>query len=149
MGRAIWAGAIFTVAVLGCGGTGTGGTGTGGAGATHKPTIHAIDSAPQRHVSVNTSISIGPFSVPDGATVTYTVTDMPTGAAADTMNLAVAADAMVQAGTVPLTGFGVNNGVGSATATTVPLPAGPYDLVAFCNNPVDDCSFSDTITAFY
>jgi|SRR5580692_9310272 hypothetical protein len=148
MGRAIWARAIFAVALLGCGGTGTGGTGTGGQGATHTPSTHAIDMA-QRHVTVNTSISIGPFSVPDGATVTYTVTDMPTGVAADTMNIAVASDAMVQAGTTPLTGFGVNNGVGSATATTVPLPAGAYDLVAFCNNLVDDCSFSDTITAFY
>ena len=130
------------VGLMGCGGS------TDSPGATATPTVHSIDSGNKR-VNVNTSLAIGPFSLPAGATVTYAITDMPTGIGNDTMNVAVVTDAMIQSGATALTGYSPQNGVSSPTGTTMQLPADSYDFWVFCNNLADDCLFSDTVTAFY
>lgn len=134
--------AVF--ALIGCGGSS--GTGTGGPGYT--PTVHGIDSTNQR-VAVNMSLSIGPFDLPMGGAVTYTITDMPSGIGNDTMNFVVVSDAMVKGNSAQLSGYGVQTGVSSTHIVTPQLPADSYDLVAQCNNLVDDCLFNDVITAYY
>jgi hypothetical protein len=135
---AAWA----VVALCGCGGSGSGGPGG------YTPTVHSIDSSNQR-VAVNMSLAIGPFDLPAGATVTYTITDMPTGIGSDTMNFVVVSDAMVRGNSAQLTGYGVQNGVSSTHIVTQQLPADSYDLVAQCGNIIDDCLFNDVITAYY
>jgi len=124
------------VGLVGCGGSG------------RSATVHALDSG-SGQVPAGQSLAIGPFPLPAGATVTYTITDTPTGIGSDTMDFVVASDAMVQSGATTLAGYGVRNGVSSTSATTEPLPRDDYDLVAFCNNFVDDCLFDATITAYY
>jgi hypothetical protein len=132
--------------LVGCGAA-TDGTGTGN---TATPTNHSIDaSTTAKRVQVNGQLAIGPFTLPDGATVTYSITDMPSGVGNDTMNFVVVSDEMVKAQSTQLTGYGVKTGVSSTSATTLPVPADSYDLVAQCNNIVDDCFFADTVTAFY
>jgi hypothetical protein len=56
---------------------------------------------------------------------------------------------MVQSGVTTIAGYGVRNDVSSTSATTEPLPADLYDLVAICHNIIDDCLFNATITAYY
>ena len=124
-----------------------GGCGSSGGSGSH-PTTHALDSG-QGQVPAGQSLAIGPFSVPDGATITYTITDTPTGIGSDTMDFVVASDAMVQSGVTTIAGYGVRNDVSSTSATTVPLPSDDYDLVAFCNNLIDDCIFDAVMTAYY
>jgi hypothetical protein len=140
------------VAVVGFGslvGCGAAADGTDGS-ATVTPTNHPIDaSSTAKRVQVNGQLAIGPFALPSGATVTYTITDMPSGIGNDTMNFVVVSDEMVKAQSTQLTGYGVKTSVSSTTATTLPVPADSYDLVAQCNNLVDDCFFTDTVTAFY
>jgi hypothetical protein len=130
---------------LGCGGTGNDG---GPGGSTYTPSNHSIDTGAKR-LAANDENAIGPFTLPEGATVTYTITDMPTGFGNDTMNFVVVSDAMVQGNSAQLTGYGVQSGVSSTHIVTQALPGDSYDLVVQCNNLVDDCLFSDVITAFY
>jgi hypothetical protein len=85
--------------------------------------------------------------VPDGATITYDVVDMPSGIGADSMDLQVSSAAVVQAASG--TGYGVRKGVASSGATTTPLPADSYFFVVACRNLVDDCLFGETVTATY
>src|SRR5436190_11088188 len=129
---------VVVLLLVGCGSSG------GGSSAT----THALDSG-QGQVPAGQSLAIGPFSVPDGATITYTITDTPTGVGNDTMDFVVASDAMVQSGATTLAGYGVRNGVSSTSAPPVPLPSDDYDLVSICNNIIDDCIFNATITAYY
>lgn len=144
MGREICLTTCAVLALIGCGGSGSGGPG----GTTYTPTVHSVDSSNQR-VAVNMSLAIGPFDLPAGATVTYTITDMPSGIGNDTMNFVVVSDAMVRGNSAQLAGYGLQNGVSSTHIVTPQLPADSYDLVAQCNNIVDDCLFNDAITAYY
>lgn len=128
--------------------TGTGGAGGGTGGQTASPTVHLIDAnGGLRTLKAEQVQVVGPFTVPDGATVTYTITDMPTGIGVDTMNAGIATDATVQASNP--TAYGVAAGVSSTEQTTPALPAGAYDLLVKCANLVDDCYFTDQVTATY
>jgi hypothetical protein len=140
MGRDICVTTCAVLALIGCGGSGSGGPGTS------TPIVHSIDSNNQR-VAVNMSLAIGPFDLPAAATVTYTIKDMPSGIGNDSMNFVVVSDAMVQGNSAQLAGYGLQNGVSSTHIVTPQLPADSYDLVAQCNNIVDDCLFNDVITA--
>jgi hypothetical protein len=142
MKRGVFGAVCVVLALVGCGGSDSGGPGV------PMPSVHAIDSGNQR-VTVGGSLAIGPFALPAGATVTYTITDMPTGIGSDTMNFVVVSDAMVRGNSAQLAGYGVQNGVSSTNIVTQQLPADSYDLVAECNNLIDDCFFSDVITAYY
>jgi hypothetical protein len=134
----------------GSGGGGGGGSGGGGGGGSVPPaaTDHLIDDAAVvRDVPAGSRFAIGPFGVPDGATVTYTLTDMPQGFGVDSMNAGVVEDSESEA-TNP-TAWGEAVGVSSTEQTTPALAAGTYDLLVRCANVVDDCYFTDLVTAFY
>jgi hypothetical protein len=74
---------------------------------------------------------------------------MPSGIGSDTMNFVIVSDAMVKGNSAQLSGYDVQTNVSSTHIVTPQLPADSYDLVAQCNNIVDDCLFADVITAFY
>jgi len=137
--------ALLGVFVVGCGAAGTDGGGGG------SPTTHSIDEGSGlRRVTSGSRLYIGPFTVPAGATVTYSIADMPTGAGSDTMDFVVAAHSMASNPTsVQLQGYGVENNVSSVSTTTAALPAGSYDVFCTCANLVDECFFTDTISALY
>jgi hypothetical protein len=126
---------VVLVAFLGCGGGGGSGT------ASVVPTVHDVDSGDQR-AAIGTLV-IGPFTLPGGATVTYTIVDKPTGLGSDTMDFQITS----ANGSGPA--YGEKTGVSSTGATTSALPADDYALVARCRNIVDDCFFGETITAIY
>lgn len=130
------------VGLVGCGSSGS------GPGGGYTPTVHSLDSG-SGQVAAGEALAIGPWSLPSGATVTYTITDTPTGIGNDTMDFVVVSDAMVQAGVTTLAGYGLRQNVSSTSATTTPLPADVYDLAVICNNIIDDCLFNATVTAFY
>lgn len=130
--------AVVTL-LVGCG---------GGDGGPSGPTVHSISDRSQRAES-GTRLPIGPFALPEGATVTYNIVDMPTGIGDDRMDCVVAAHSDVQAGQDPLSGFGVRTGVSSTGATTPPLPADDYDLVVICRNISDECFFTATVSATF
>jgi len=134
------------VLFFGCGG-GNGGDGAGGSTAPPPPTVHPLDASTGR-VAPAMSLWTGPFTLPAGATVTYVVTDMPTGVGQDSMRTAVVNQAQFSS-TGPITGYADQRATGSRTAVTPPLPADGYYFVVGCNNILDDCLFSKTVTAYY
>ena len=85
----------------------------------------------------------GPFAVPDGATMEYTLTDIDD---TDDMNVGVIDDA---AGCSFSDGYGVELDTASVDGSTGPVPAGSYDFVVQCNNLANDCLFSLTWSASY
>ena len=134
--------------LIGCGG-GSGGDGnTGGTGGTRppEPTTHLIDQQGFT-VPAGQAIVVGPYTVPSGATITYQITDTPTGIGLDSMNVGIAIGATAQATNPTL--FAAQTGVSSATGTTPALSAGPYDLYVACRNIVDNCIFDETVTGYY
>jgi hypothetical protein len=137
----IMASVVVLVAFLGCGGGGGSGTDTPAA-----PTVHQL-SADNGRVAVGTPVATGPWELPAGATVTYNIVDMPSGFGSDSMDAQISGAAAVQAGAG--TGYGLRSGVSSTGATTVALPADSYFFVVACRNVVDDCLFSETVTATY
>lgn len=135
----------------GGGGGGGGSSGSGGGGGAvlpPQPTDHVVDdTGVLRDVKSGQRFILGPFSVPAGATVTYTLTDMPTGVGVDSMNAGVVEDSESQAANP--TAWGEAAGVSSTEQTTPALAAGSYDLLVKCANIIDDCFFTDSVTAFY
>ena len=135
--------------VVGCGG-GSGGDGnTGGTGGTTpppEPTTHLLDQQ-SLTVPAGQAVAVGPYSVPASATITYQITDTPTGIGSDTMNVGIATGATAQASTPTL--FAAQTDVSSVTGTTPALTAGAYDLYVACHNIVDNCIFDETVTGFY
>jgi hypothetical protein len=115
-----------SMALLGCGSS----TDNGG------PVVYTVDSGNQR-VPVGTGIDIGPFSVPNGTVFTYSITDSPSGVGADSLQASI-----LPGGYASLQGA-------SFSGTTPQLPAGSYYFDVYCNNIVDDCFFSDLVTATY
>jgi hypothetical protein len=125
--------------LVGCGG------GSSGASA---PTVHSLDSGNKRSAQ-GTASPFGPYVLPEGATVTYDIVDMPTGIGSDSMDTVIATDSDVRAGQLPIQGYAARTGISSTGATTPPLPADSYALVVVCNNTIDDCFFGATVTATY
>ena len=132
-------GLLATLVVASCG------TSDGSGGGA--PSSHQVEAS-NRRVTAGTLLAIGPFAVPAGGTVTYSITDMPTGIGLDTMDFVVAASFMV-GGSSQINGYGLKQNVSSTSSSTPPLPADNYDLVVSCKNIVDDCLFQTNVTAFY
>jgi hypothetical protein len=128
--------------IAGCG-LGTG-SGDGGVSEGHVPTPHTLVANTPQSVPGGTQSGLGPFQLPAGATVTYTLADI-TGY--DTMNVGVV-DASTLNGLYPVS-YGTQNGVSNTTATTPALPAGSYALVVQCLDVLTSCSFYLTVTATY
>lgn len=128
--------------MLGCGlALGVMACGSGGA------TVHAITTNQSESTPAGTQLAIGPFSLPSGAVVDYSIVDTPTGIGNDSMDVGVAVDATA-ASSAP-TVYGAQTGVSSTSGRTQPLPADTYDLLIACNNIVDDCIFQATVSATY
>jgi hypothetical protein len=127
--------------LVGCGGGSSG----GGASA---PTVHPFSDRDQQS-AVGVVLPIGPFMLPEGATVTYDITDMPMGIGPDSMDCVVATTTELQRGQVPILGTGVRMGVSSTGATTPPLPADSYNLAIVCRNISDDCTFHASLSATF
>jgi hypothetical protein len=92
-------------------------------------------------------LTLGPFTVPSGATVDYSIVDMPYGVGPDTMDVGVATNASAETASPVV--YGVQNNVASTSGATPPLPAGTYDLLVQCVNLVDNCVFDVTLNATY
>ena len=127
---------LFVVFLVGC-----------GSDNNPTPTTHLLDQSAVRDLATGQAVSVGPLTVPAGATMTYQIVDMPTGVGSDTMDTGIVTDATAQAPN-PTT-FASETGVSSTEATTPSLAAGTYDLLVTCHNLLDDCYFTDTVTAFY
>jgi hypothetical protein len=119
----------------------------GGSDNNPAPTTHLLDQSALRDIPTGQAVSVGPLTVPAGATMTYQIVDMPTGVGSDTMDTGIVTDATAQAANP--TSFASETGVSSTEETTPSLAAGTYDLLVTCHNPLDDCTFTDTVTAFY
>lgn len=133
--------ALFAGCGLG-GGSSDGGATAAGDGAT--PAVHVLVSNTPQSVPPGTQAGLGPFQLPAGATVTFTLADA-TGY--DTMNVGVV-DASTLSGLYPVA-YGAQNGVSSTTGTTPALPAGSYDLVVQCLDIITACTFNLTLTTTY
>jgi|SRR5580698_7254284 hypothetical protein len=122
------------------------GCGAGTNGGTPPPTTHLLD---QQSITIpaGQAEAVGPYTVPDGATITYEITDTPTGIGSDSMDVGIATDATAQASNPTL--FASQTDVSSVTGTTPDLSAGAYDLYVACHNLSDNCIFDETTTAFY
>jgi hypothetical protein len=117
-----------------------------------KPTTHLLDSSDQR-IAANTLNGVGPFYLPDGGTITYTITDTPSVSVIDTMNVFIVSHstyvAQFMSQPKQLPGYAAEIDVSSVTATTPELPVDSYDLAVYCFNLINDCLFHDEITALY
>ena len=131
---------LLVVFLVGCGGGGT-------SDDSPTPTTHLLDQSAVRDIPTGQAVSVGPLVVPAGATITYQIVDMPTGVGSDSMDTGIVTDATAQAAT-PTT-FGYEASVSSTEETTPSLAAGTYDLLVACHNLLDDCYFTDTVTALY
>jgi hypothetical protein len=100
------------------------------------PVTYTLDQG-SNQVPVGYVAPIGPFSVPSGAIISYSIRDTPEGFGADSMTFAIDPGAYAY-----LSGS-------SVTASTPPLPGGSYYLDITCDNIADDCFFDDQITATY
>lgn len=135
MRRGLW--------VLACA-VATGMMACGGGGGT---SVHAIATNQSESTPAGTQILIGAFAVPNGAVVNYSIVDTPTGIGSDTMDVGVAVDATADTGAPTV--YGGQTNVSSTTGSTQPLPADTYDLLINCNNIVDPCIFTASVTATY
>jgi hypothetical protein len=128
-------GAVLLLALVGCGSSGD-------------PTVHSFLSNDPNTVPAGQSLGVGPFTLPSGATVSYSVVDTPTGIGNDSMDVGVVTDASF-AGGGQLVAYGLMQGVSSTSGATPPLPADDYDLLVQCRNVIDDCIFNLTVSATY
>jgi hypothetical protein len=119
----------------------------GGSNNNPAPTTHLLDQSAVRDIPTGQTVTVGPLTVPAGATITYQIVDMPTGIGGDTMDTGIVTDATAQAAN-PTT-FAYQTDVSSTEGMTTSLVAGTYDLLVACHNLLDDCDFTDTVTAFY
>jgi hypothetical protein len=133
-------GLLALVGAMACGLAACGGGGGG-------PVAHAIANDQPTSTPAGTQILIGPFSLPSGAVVDYTIADTPTGIGSDTMDVGVAVDATVDSASPTVYGGQMN--VSTTSGSSGALPAGTYDLLINCNNLIDDCIFDVTVIATY
>jgi hypothetical protein len=132
--------ALLLVGAASCGGD-------GGGPPPVQPTVHTIVPNDPNSLDPADRVVYGPFTLPSDAPVTYTITDNPTGASDDTVQLTFTDDASYQSGTpVPVATMVVT---GSASGMTQVLAAGVYDLIIACVDATDYCRFSVTLTATY
>ena len=117
-------GAFAASALIGCGTSDSG------------PQTYILDRD-SNNVAVGALASIGPFSVPSGAIIDYTIVDRPVGIGADSMTSSIDPG-----------GYAARSG-SSLSASTGPLPAGYYYLDVSCENLIDDCYFDDEVRATY
>jgi len=120
-----------------------------GCGGDDGPKDHPLLTDEQTSANVNAVLVVGPYQLPAGAVVSWTVTDIPTNLGPNSMDVALAtADSVAAGGTLET--FGPQMGVSSTTGMTPELPtANSYDFVAFCRNPVVACTFRLTLVANY
>ena len=133
------AGLLVLVVAMSCGMAACGGS--------SGRTIHTIANNEPTSTPAGTQILIGPFTVPSGAVVDYSIADTPTGIGSDAMDVGVAVDATVDSAAPTV--YGGQMDVSTTSGSSGSLPAGAYDLLINCNNLIDDCIFDVTVTATY
>lgn len=111
-----------------------------------QPTAHLLDQQTLT-VQAGHAVAVGPYTVPDGAIITYQITDTPTGIGSDSMTVGIATEATAQATNPTL--FAAQTNVSSVSGDTPALSAGGYDLYVACTNAIDDCIFDETVTGSY
>ena len=111
----------------------------GASGSTHT----LVDGLSEQVSAGGCAAVEGPYAVPDGASMDYTVTDIDD---TDDMDVAIIADA---AGCSFSAGFGVALDVASVKGGDDNLPGDSYDFVVRCNNGVLPCQFSLDWSATY
>jgi hypothetical protein len=95
-------------------------------------------------VAAGTCVPVeGPYAIPSGASLDYTVVDVD---GTDHMDIGMIDDAR---GCAFNSGYGVYLDAASLRAGADNVPAGNYDFVVGCNNFFNDCVFSLTWTATY
>jgi hypothetical protein len=117
--------AVLALAAAGCGSSSSG------------PVTYVLDQDSNR-VAPGVVAVIGPYSVPSGAIITYSIRDTPTGIGDDSMTFAINPG-----------GYAAVSGPSVSGVSTPPLAAGYYSLDVSCDNVIDDCYFDDQITATY
>jgi hypothetical protein len=85
----------------------------------------------------------GPYAVPDGTSMDYTITDIDD---TDSMDVGIIDDAF---GCSFSSGYGVQANVASVTSGDDGLVAGNYDFVVHCRNFVTSCVFALSWSATY
>jgi hypothetical protein len=86
----------------------------------------------------------GPFNLPSGTVNDYTISD---GDGYDVMDVTIADFGLY--GCDLAGGYGTQRGVTDISSGTGSVPAGYYDFIVSCRNPVVDCQFFLTWTANY
>lgn len=117
-----------------------------GCGSSGGSTTHLLNQQ-SLTIPAGKALAVGPYTVPDGATITYQITDTPTGIGSDSMTVGIATDATAQATNPTL--FAAQSNVSSISGTTPTLSAGAYDLYVACQNTIDNCIFDETVTGYY
>lgn len=137
-----------------CGSEGDGGYpppsgGTGGTTQPPAPKDHTIQGETPGMTNANQGLSVGPFTLPTAANVTYSVTNRSTTSPDhwDTGIMPMSELYYFQKGQ-PYKAFGVKENV-SSVIEVVEVPAGTYYLVIACRNVIEDCQFSYAISALY
>jgi hypothetical protein len=109
---------------------------------------HPLLTDEETSANVNAVLVVGPYQLPAGTVVSWTVTDIPTELGPNSMDVALAtADSVAGGGTLQT--YGDQRGVSSTTGTTSVPTANSYDFVVFCRNPVVACTFRLTLVASY
>jgi hypothetical protein len=118
--------AVLALAAAGCGSSSSG------------PVTYILDRASGNSIPAGGAVSIGPFSVPSGAIITYSIVDTPVGIGDDSLTFAIDPG-----------GYAAVSGPSVSGVSTPPLPGGYYSLDVWCDNFVDPCYFDDQVTATY
>jgi hypothetical protein len=116
----------------------------GGCGASSSSNDHTLVSDASEVVEPGTCVPVeGPYALPDGADVSFVVTDVDD---TDDMDVGVIDDAL---GCDFSSGYGVVLDTASVSGGDNTLVSGNYDFIVECRNAVDNCLFNLTWSATY
>jgi hypothetical protein len=129
-----------TVMMIGAAALLVAGAGCGSSG----PPGHTLIDGIGESVPAGSCLAVeGPYGIPSGATMSYSISDIDD---TDDMDVGVIDDAF---GCDFSSGYGVVLDTASVSSGTGSVPAGNYDFVVSCNNLFNTCLFSLTWSASY
>ncbi len=139
---------LVLLALAGCGG----GMSPASTGTTPPatPTVHTVMNDGLLSVAAGAYAVSPSFALP-AATVDYTITERTSSSVPDTWTVGVASEAEVgylQAG-AQWQAFALETNAVGTVSDSASVPADTYSLVLVCGNLLEDCVFSDVVTATY